>query len=269
MRITSFLLGLTLIVMLLVPVGCDENGEEEERVDVAEEEVSMVDLLQRAQDVDGMSADFQATEHDTGQEFTGTMWIQDQQRKIETDDTEDFDVEDLEETANISFETLVYITDQEAREHTIYLPEENLAYKHQLPGAEEIETPQEQAEEIDETDAEDAEYLGTERIDGVECHGWRLEQAAQTTEMWLHNEYGLPMKTEVFENDELMFTTEFSNLVVEELPADTFELPDNVEMLDMQDMIPGDMPEDIQDDIPDDFQEDIPDDIEEGVEDLF
>jgi len=258
LRIISFLIGLTLIVMLLVPVGCDLNGEEapgEEVEEVTEEEVLMLDLLQKAYDIEAMNFDYHIIEHDTEQEFTGRMWIQGQQRKIETDAAEDFDLGDLEEMGDISFETLVIIMDEEEREHTIYLPEENLAYKHQLPEVVGLDTPQEQAEEVDEIEAEDAEYLGTERIDGIECHGWRLEQAAQTTKMWLHDEYGLPMKTEVFENDELMFTTEFTNLTVEELPADTFELPENVEMFDIQDMIP----EGIQEDLPEDLQEDVED----------
>lgn len=262
MRITSFLLGLTLIVMLLVPAGCGGNGEKEEAQveemeEVAEEEASMLDLLQKAYVVEGMNFDYHITEHDSEQEFTGNMWIQGQQRKIEVDAAEDFDLGDIEEMGDISFETVVYIMDQEKREHTIYLPEENLAYKHQLPELEGIDTPQEQAEEVDETEAEEAEYLGTEIIDGTECHGWRLEQEAQTIEMWLHNEYGLPMKTEVFRNDELMVTTKFTNLTVGELPADTFELPDDAEMFDIQDMIP------------EDFQEGLPEDLQEGVEDLF
>ncbi len=237
MKTLRYLLLLAALVMMVMAIGACDTNEVEEEVEEPEEvaeEISMLDLLRKGQDVEGMSFDFTITEHDMDQEFSGKMWIQEQKHKIEIDNAEDFDLGEMEEYAA---QTIVYITDQEEREHIIYLPEENLAYKQQLPEAEEIDNPQEQAEEISEDEARGAEYLGTETIDGTECHGWRIENEDTATEMWLHNEYGLPLKTEVFQNDELVFTSEIKNLTVEDLPEDTFELPEDAEMLDMEGII--------------------------------
>jgi len=99
-----------------------------------------------------------------------------------------------------------------------------------------VDNPQEQTEKVSEEDAAEAEDLGTQEIDGVECRGWRISNYGEenaAAKMWLHKEYGLPIKIEVFENDELIRTVEYKNLTVGDIPADTFEIPEDVEILDM------------------------------------
>lgn len=59
----------------------------------------------------------------------------------------------------------------------------------------------------------------------------------EQVKMWVHEEYGIPLRVEVTEADGSKSVLEYKNLKVGPQPADTFKLPAGVQVTDMGEMM--------------------------------
>ncbi|MEA3401337.1 MAG: hypothetical protein U9R79_08885 [Armatimonadota bacterium] len=78
----------------------------------------------------------------------------------------------------------------------------------------------------------DAPIIGSETVDGVEC--WTVETSAgegETEKVWIAKDDGLYRK---MQSGDTTFTYEYSQ--VGEVPASTFEVPEDVEFMDLSDL---------------------------------
>ena len=89
-------------------------------------------------------------------------------------------------------------------------------------------------------DTERFEYMGTEMYNGLNCHVVRSVdlETGQAIEIWLHPDYGFPMRVETLSDDPdeqyLMEVTEFQTGGI---PDTMFTVPDGYEIIDMEDML--------------------------------
>jgi hypothetical protein len=88
-------------------------------------------------------------------------------------------------------------------------------------------------------DTDRLEYMGTEMYNGLLCHVVRSVdlETGQAVEIWLHPDYGFPMRVESLSEDPdeqyLMEVTEFQ---IGGIPDNMFTVPDGYEIIDMEDM---------------------------------
>lgn len=92
--------------------------------------------------------------------------------------------------------------------------------------------------DVDETDMT---YVGKETLNGVSCYvveSTKLEEGYHV-KMWLHEEYGFPMKMESHNKDgSEAFVMEVTDFKVGDLSDALFEVPEGYEIVDMGNLIP-------------------------------
>ena len=91
-----------------------------------------------------------------------------------------------------------------------------------------------------DVDESSMNYLGKETINGITCHVVESREIASDyqVKMWLHEEYGFPMRVETrMENDEV-YVSEVTDFKVGDLSDDLFEVPEGYQIVDLDSMIP-------------------------------
>ena len=230
----KLLFAVMAVLMILLLASCgggDEEqgtgGEETEQTGennfASGEDVSISDLFSQAKAVKGMSYDMIYTEHLSGHTMEGSIWIQGSNQKIKVKDP--------------TGEEVIYIHKGEEGTAYTYMPAQKMALKIDVGEMPETEDP---VEYVNRTDTADTEYLGIETYDGVKCYMYGVggfgDDGSNVT-MWIHEDYGIPVKIEVVNGGQKMLTTEYKNLQVGELPEDTFDLPEGVNFQDMGAML--------------------------------
>jgi outer membrane lipoprotein-sorting protein len=78
-------------------------------------------------------------------------------------------------------------------------------------------------------------------LDGVRCKVVTLpgEGNEGTTKMWIREDYGIPVRIETSLPEGGNMVMEYKNVKIEPLPAETFQLPAGVEIMDLGDMMKG------------------------------
>jgi outer membrane lipoprotein-sorting protein len=92
-----------------------------------------------------------------------------------------------------------------------------------------------------DVDENSMNYVGKETINGVSCHVVESKNlnSDYQVKMWLHEEYGFPMRVESkMENDEI-YISEVTDFQVGNISDDLFEIPEDYEVVDLGSMIPG------------------------------
>ncbi len=92
----------------------------------------------------------------------------------------------------------------------------------------------------DDVDEDSMIYLGKESILGVSCHvveSRDLESNYQI-KMWLHEEYGFPMRVETIMDNDEMYVSEVIEFKVGNVSDDMFKIPDDYQILDLGNLIP-------------------------------
>lgn len=196
------------------------------------DEESIMGLFEKAGRIEGISYDSIMTSPEGVME--SKIWSQGDKFKSET---------------VVQGERMVTIYDGEAM--YTYYPQENTAVKYGLFGGlggdDDFQTA------LDYSDGVEQEYIVSVEdgsYDGARCKVvvLRDDEYGTETKMWVRTDYGIPVKIESVSDDGYTFTVENKNLQVGRLPADTFQLPAGVEIMDMSDFF-QDMMQDM-DDIP-------------------
>ncbi len=135
-------------------------------------------------------------------------------------------------------ENFVMIYDVDA----IYMlePADKTAVKMPMEmGIDEMMDPITVGEVTEDMDEETLEYLGREEYEGILCHvvlSTDQEYDIQT-KMWLHPDYGFPMKVEGLSDDpEEQYVMKISNFEVGNVSDSVFQIPSDYEIVDMAEM---------------------------------
>ncbi len=215
-----------LAFLLLLPLyGCGGgDGEEQEQPaggSSSDEEVTIDDLFGKAKEIDGISYDYVMTEGSTGQTLEGKVWMEGKKTRMEMTSEEG---------------QLVQLVDMETSKAYSYMPDTKTAYELDLSEVESADTPKDY---VDNTDTSGAEFLGKEDVNGVSCYKWSVKakenEDAKVT-MWLHSEYGFPVKIETV-IDEVSSILEYKNIKVGDVSDDLFTLPQGTQVQSMSDLM--------------------------------
>jgi len=135
---------------------------------------------------------------------------------------------------NFEGQDVVLLLDLGAQEALVYMPDEKMAFRMDYSSAEETvgEPPQLQIEEMMEYQPE---TLGTEVIDGKECLVASYSKAGEQVKIWVWLEHGLPIRTEITTAEGTTVMT-LTNIQIGGVDDSIFELPDDVEIMDMPGM---------------------------------
>lgn len=130
---------------------------------------------------------------------------------------------------------MLQIIDQEVNKAWTYMPEQEMALEMDLSQVDVPSTPSDYTDNVEDM-AANAEYLGKEEANGINCHKYSVEDEEETIIYWVHSELGLPVRVEITSEDEVT-TIDYKNFEVGELEDSLFQLPDGVEVQNMSDMM--------------------------------
>jgi outer membrane lipoprotein-sorting protein len=214
------LLMALLMVACLAVSGCGgEKAQETSSTPPAAEEKGSLDELQKimetSKEVTDLSFDIVSTCTSADQTITveSKYWISGEKMRMET------------ETDGMKTITIV----NAEGEALIYNPAEKTAMK-----ISEIETPSDMPNEwSDEDDLEDYTIVGHEKMDGYNCIVVSINGVeGASTKMWLMEDNGMPVRMEAT-TDEGSTVIQYKNYNLEKQPADLFEIPADVQVMDM------------------------------------
>jgi len=215
-----FTLALTLISgFALFGFGC---GPAEEKT--GEEATSSIeDLFSRAEKINEMSYDMHVTGPD-GTKVVSVLYVKGTKMRTET---------------MIQGQQVIMLGDSEDAMYTYY-PDQNTAMKIDMSDGEIEEgveqTPIQMLEEV----MDSVKIIGEEKIDNKLCTVIEYKMADQglTQTMWLWQKYGIPIKV-VTQTSQGTTTIEYRNIEFGNIPDSMFELPDGVEVMDLESMMQG------------------------------
>lgn len=210
MKNTKYWWVLLLVFVLLIASACGGEDPEKEEEAAAQDQTA-TELLERGQDISAMSYDLYMTGPD--HEISAKVWIKDNNFRME-----------FEEEG----EAFVFILNAVEEKAYSYIPAENLAYT--VPWeADYLDTPETPADFIMDTD-EDLLEMG-ERVvyEGIHCRKIHVQADPQMT-MWVHEEYGLPIKVEISDQGEII-TMEYRNIEIGNIADEVFAIPEDAIIL--------------------------------------
>lgn len=188
-----------------------QEGEITEESTPENNDITLEELINKGKNVSGISYDLVISTSE-GQ-LSGKVWMQGDSMK--TDMT-------------VSGQRVINIVNGETSEAFVYMPDQNMAMKIPIDQVNDQggQTPQEVLGEVDP----EVYSLGEKvELDGVMCRLITYESPEGNTKIWVREEYGVPVKIEITAGD-VVNTVEYKNLVVGEIPADTFEIPADVQV---------------------------------------
>ncbi len=213
--IFSFLL---LGFVTLVGAGCGEQETAEEATTPAageqEEELSLDEVLAKAQDLEGYKFDIRVTSSERKTAMTSKMWMKGGNMRWE---------------GNVEGQQVVYLINTADQIAYVYMPSQSMAFQQDISQAKEamVEPPDEQSSEISK---QSPTVIGTEVWDGKNClvvEG--VSDKGDETKWWLWTKYGIPVKTELVSNSGEFIATELYDIEVGDIEDSIFELPAGVQ----------------------------------------
>jgi len=219
-----FLLILLLILFSFIYIGCGfkEEAEDLQQVQTQEEatEDSISDILDKGQQLSSMSYEYSLTAPDM--DLSGKVWISGNKVKSET---------------TMDGQPVIMIFDGDDGVFYSYDPLQKQAFKFIGEKSEQgmVDTPIDYSNEIDQVDLK---VLDTVVLDGVRC---KVIDAGTdeygTTKMWVSIDYGIPVRIETTLPDGTQTVMKYKNLKFDEVSADTFLLPSDVQVIDLEGMM--------------------------------
>jgi len=126
-------------------------------------------------------------------------------------------------------QTIITLLDMDAHTMYLYYPDQNMAMMMTYePG----ETAMDEAQEI--TDYNPT-IIGHETLDGKVCLVVEYSVEGETAKMWIWEEYGFPIKVEMTTSEGTVII-EYKNIEFTDIQDSMFELPEDVEIMDMSGM---------------------------------
>jgi outer membrane lipoprotein-sorting protein len=127
-------------------------------------------------------------------------------------------------------QTQIILVDYDARTMYMYMPEENMAMKVAFnPPAKSA------VEEAQSVTGYNPTVVGTETIDGKVCLVVEYTAEGAATKMWIWEEHAFPIRVEVT-TAEGKTTVEYKNIEFVDIPDSEFELPEDVEIVEVPGM---------------------------------
>lgn len=247
---------LTTIVCLgfALMMGCSPGFDESDNIDPSIktgdgesgfEDSGLTEELAKFEDLDTWSADVFSTssEGDIEQKIA----VQGKNMRIETIGS---DTEIASITIVNADEDVMYIYDP--KENTAYeismshensemeIYEEDADYEEYLGEGDWVDEYMDDyvEEEIDPSTfanefwGDNIEHIGTEKIDGKKCNIYAFSDEYMDGQVWIWEKHGFPLKWEGVDEEGDKMSVEYRNVVIGEVPAEKFRLPDGVEILD-------------------------------------
>ncbi|MBF7097015.1 DUF4412 domain-containing protein [Alkalibacter mobilis] len=195
----------------------DENDHGVDDADEIDKD-GLISLFNAGRELNEFSYEMKTTAFDL-EEFATRFWIKDEKIRTESE---------------VEGKTYIIIMN---KEHYYTLdPETKIAMK--IPLEDDSESV-ELGDYIDDVDDESLNYVGTEELNGISCYLVQTsdESSGYEMKMWLHKDYGFPMKIETIseETDEI-YTMEVTNFSVGNVSDDMFEVPAEYQITDIEDM---------------------------------
>ncbi len=201
------------VFLLALGVGCGSSEDKQPAENGADNAATeLQDLLERALAVEGLHYQLVMTAPDG--ELTGEIWQQGEQMRS------DFVVEGQE---------IVNIINATQNEAFMYMPAENMAIRMPLEKVD-LYGSQTPGEYVEEIDPEIVQSVETVQLDGITCKLVTYRTAEEEVKLWLHAEYGLPLRAEVTTAGEKVLM-EYKNLEIGPVAAEVFQLPAGVQVV--------------------------------------
>lgn len=225
-RYFGILLAVLLCLMLAAGCGPKEKGttstgqeKATQQSTTAVKTESIADLLTKGQKVKGISYDYVVTAGSMTQR--GKVWLQGDKMKFDT---------------TVSGQRMLSYFDRQTNTIITYYSAQNRAVKLSAPES------KDKAPAIDEVtgsiDPAKAKLLRTEVYKGMTCRVIDVSTGQGDREIvWISEEYGLPVRTEVTEASGQKMVMEFENIKAGSIPAEEFELPKGVQVTDLNEML--------------------------------
>jgi outer membrane lipoprotein-sorting protein len=193
-----------LLALAVILSGCGGTATQPPAEDPVEETV--FDLFEKGRQIESLSYDIVMEMPET---VTGKVWLKQDKMRMEM---------------TAGGHDSVMIIDGDAKVAYAYMPSENIAYKIPFATTEEefTLTPSDFLQ-YEESKIETGD---TVFLNGVECLKVHVDDGYRVT-MWIHKEYGLPVRVEVELEDNIM-VWEFRNLSIDPIPDEVFHLPAGV-----------------------------------------
>ena len=200
-------LWIIVLIAMIALAGCG-GSEPPPEDDPPEEDVA--DLFEKGREIEELY--YEITMEGSGVQSEGKVWLKKNKLKMEM---------------TVAGQTNITIIDGEAETAYMYMPEENMAVKLPFTSTE---------EDFTETPADFLNYdeslvnMGeTVILNGVECQKVTVQDEYPVT-MWIHKQYGIPVRVEVDLGEETM-TWEYRNISTAPIPDEVFALPEGVTII--------------------------------------
>lgn len=176
-------------------------------------------LLSKGKNVEGLYYEYKVTAKDMT--MTGKMWLAGNKMKTE---------------AQAEGQKVVTIFDGET--YYTYMPDQNMAIKITADKSNKVSTPVDYTKDAD-TRPDKYKLLETVVYEGVKCKVVMVTgpDGKEQMKMWVHEEYGIPLRVELTETDGSKSVLEYKNLKVGPQTPETFKLPAGVQVTDMGEMM--------------------------------
>lgn len=223
-RIFAFLVMFVLVLTSLGLTGCgggkSQSGSQQTAgTSQPAKDESILSLLGKGKQIEGMSYDYSLTTKEIT--MNGRVWMQGNKFKTE---------------AMAEGRKMITIFDGD----TIYSydPEQNTAMKLSAINNKQVETPLDYSRDI-ESKPDIYKIIETAFYDGAKCKVIVLTSGdgKEQVKMWIHEDYGIPVRVESASADGGKIVMEYKNLKVGPQSPDTFKLPAGVQVTDMNEML--------------------------------
>jgi Outer membrane lipoprotein-sorting protein len=216
--VLSCLLLVFLVSTLLTGCGTTQTKTTEPpKEETTQETIS--DLFTKGQNVEGITYEYVLSINGT-QTYSGKVCVQGNKMRMES-----------------TIEGQKMITIADGQSFIGYNPDQKMAYQISVDQTQQAKTP---SEYLEDANAEIDKYktLETTNYEGVKCRIVSLEGTTdqEQMKMWIREDYGIPVRVETIAADGSKTVLEYKNLKIEKLPEDTFKLPADVQVTDMNDI---------------------------------
>jgi outer membrane lipoprotein-sorting protein len=201
-RILSILILIALVA--LAGCGASEPPPQEDPVE------DVGDLFEKGRDVENLYYEIVIDAH--GMQSEGKIWLTTNKMRMEM---------------TVAGQTSITIIDNEAEAAFMYIPAENTAIRMPFAASEEDFS----VKPGDFLDYDESLVTMGETViyNGVECQKVSVQDDPPVT-MWIHKQYGIPVRVEVDMGEDMM-VWEFRNISIDPIPAEIFDLPEDVQII--------------------------------------
>ncbi|MDD4335594.1 MAG: hypothetical protein PHY77_08315 [Desulfotomaculaceae bacterium] len=216
------LLAVILSGAILASCGGDKKTGDQSTGQPAAKNETLEDLFAKGKKVEGLFYDYSMTADEMT--MNGKVWLQGKKMKTEI---------------TAAGQNTITFFDGDSNTVILYNPAENSAMKigADRGGQDTVsDTPLDYTDDI--KDISMVKELEKVVYDGVKCRVVEVDDGDKTvSKMWIHADYGIPMRIESTGADGEKFVMEYKNMKIGSIAADVFKLPAGIEITDISAMM--------------------------------